>query len=132
MTQKKGSQKPRRSNITLSTPKKNIGYRAAPSLLRGVLGQALKKFGLDKDIARYQFILYWKEIVGEGLAQYTKPDCIRNGSLVVRVQNNALAQELSFQKQVILSRLKKYLDDGETVNDVRFYVAGTIDQNRSY
>ena len=102
-----------------------LARKATPHKVEQVLKSALRASGLDKEIARYQFILHWPEIVGEEIAKRTSPECLRAGALVVRVSDSAWAQELSFQKDVILSRLKKFLKGGEQVSDVMFYVAGT-------
>ncbi len=93
-----------------------------PERVQKVLTSALSKFGLDKDIARYQFVLHWKEIVGEDIAQRTQPECFRNGALVVRVKDSSWAQELSFQKDVILKKLRNFISADVQINDVQFYV----------
>ena len=92
------------------------------SPVQSVLSRALKRYGLDRNIARYQFVLHWKDIVGEDIAKRSKPDSLRNGTLVVSVSSSAWAQELSFYKGVILQRLKKFIGDSEVVEDVRFRV----------
>lgn len=101
----------------VSVPRKN-----SPEKVQKVLSMALKKFGLDKDIARYKFVLHWPEIVGADVAQRTRPECFRNGALVVRVSTSSWAQELSFQKEAILRRLKMFVDADMIVDDVQFYV----------
>lgn len=105
-----------------SRPVSPESRQARPVQVQGVLARALKRYGLDKEIARYNFVLHWGDIVGDHLARRTKPECIRNRALVVGVSSSAWAQELSFQKQVILSRLREYLDQHEVVDDVTFYV----------
>lgn len=95
---------------------------ALPEAVHEVLRSALRRHGLDEEIARYRFVLHWEEIVGKAVADRTRPECIRRGALVVRVNNSAWAQELSFRKEVILHRLQQFLDDGQVVRDVRFYV----------
>jgi predicted nucleic acid-binding Zn ribbon protein len=95
-----------------------------PVTVEKVLASVLKNTGIDKEIARYQFILKWPEIVGAEIARRTAPQCLRGGALVVRVCNSVWAQELSFYKPVILKRMKKYLDDQEVLNDIVFYVEG--------
>lgn len=97
---------------------------ANPIPAEEVLKKALARLGLDREIARYRFVLHWKEIVGEEIAKRSKPECIKNRALVVRVADSAWAQELSFQKHVILTRLRRYLDQKEIVEDVIFYVVG--------
>jgi predicted nucleic acid-binding Zn ribbon protein len=88
-----------------------------------ILPITLAKQGLDVKMARYQFIHHWREIVGEDIARRTRPECLRRGTLVVRVVNSAWAQELAFRKEVILSRLKRFVSRNEVVTDVHFYVA---------
>ncbi len=89
-----------------------------------VLKSVLKSSGLDREIARYRFVLHWEEIVGSNIAKKSKPECLRNNALVVRVADSSWAQELSFQKEVILSRLKRFLNDNDIVDDMQFYVGG--------
>ena len=93
-----------------------------PVAAASVLNTVLQRYGLDREIARYQFVLKWEEIVGKEIARRTRPECLRGDSLVVRVSNSVWAQELSFYKPVILNRLKKHLPDGEMVKDLTFYV----------
>ncbi|MFM1848473.1 MAG: hypothetical protein RL417_1947 [Pseudomonadota bacterium] len=108
-------------NITIRDP--NLRPRRRdPLAAEKVLALALKKYGIDKDIARYKFVLHWKEIVGEEIAKRTRPECIRKDALVVRVANSSWAQELSFQKDIILVRLKKFLSGETAVSDIQFYV----------
>ena len=104
--------------------------KSEPAVAQEVLQRALARLGLDKEIARYHFVLHWQEIVGEEIAKRTKPECIKNRALVVRVTDSAWAQELSFQKRVILTRLKRFLGAGEIVDDVLFYVVGAARRSR--
>lgn len=95
---------------------------SVPMPVKNALLQVLSKYNLDKDFARYEFVLKWKEIVGEEIAKRTRPECFRNGALVVAVANSAWAQELTFNKRMILNRLKKHLSESDFLNDVVFYV----------
>ncbi len=112
-------------------PRKEFGNLARRDVSRGgsplsveqVLSGLLKAKGIDKKIAKYKFVSHWAEIVGEDIAKRASPECLRNGALVVRVCNSAWAQELSFQKEIILQRLKKYTPQDEVVKDVVFYVS---------
>jgi len=108
-------------NIKIVDPNARV-RRREPLAAEKVLALALKKYGIDKDIARYKFVLHWKEIVGEEIAKRTRPECIRKDALVVRVVNSSWAQELGFQKEVILGRLKRFLAHETAVSDIQFYV----------
>lgn len=98
--------------------------KAEPQKIQQLLKGAFRQYGLDKELVRYNFVIHWSEIVGDEIARRSTPECIERGTLVVRVCDSAWAQELSFQKGVILHRLKRFLDAGQHVSDVRFYVAG--------
>ena len=105
-------------------PTPNIKYRnRAPVKAAAILSQALRRYGLDKDIAKYQFVAHWAEIVGEEIAKRTKPDQIRGGVLVIRVNNSIWAQELSMRKEVILARLQSFAPEAGIVRDIQFLVA---------
>ena len=108
------------SNVAYQFPR--VRKSKTPESVQKILTSALSKFGLDKDIARYQFVLHWKDIVGEDIAQRTRPECFRNGALVVRVKDSSWAQELSFQKEVILKKLRNFISSDLKVDDVQFYV----------
>lgn len=103
---------------------KSAAYRLRrrPQLVNDVLRMALKKYGLDEEISRYEFVLHWKEIVGEPIAAVAQPESFKNGLLTVRVKNSAWAQELTFQKSVILGRLKRYLKHGQEAREIFFRV----------
>lgn len=87
-----------------------------------ILSQALRHSGIDKEIARYKFVLHWQEIVGDKLSKISKPEMIRGKSLVVRVANSAWAQELSFHKELLLKRLRPHLESELELDDITFYV----------
>lgn len=91
--------------------------------IQNILSRALGKHGLDREIARYKFVLHWSEIVGEEIARRAKPEYIRGATLMVRVSESVWAQELSFQKDIILKRLKKFLTNGDVVRDIQFFVS---------
>lgn len=105
-----------------------LRVRKDPDAIKNILGAVLKRHGLDQEIDRYRFVLHWPDIVGADIARRTKPECLRNGSLVIRVTTSAWAQELAFHKATILARLKRFLGEGETVKDV-FFQVGPIDDS---
>jgi predicted nucleic acid-binding Zn ribbon protein len=78
--------------------------------------------GLDKKIERYEFILHWHEIVGESLARISKPECIHNRTLIVRVVHSTWAQELAFMKPVLIQKVIPYLRKGDSIDDIVFRV----------
>lgn len=97
---------------------------AIPATVRSILGPTLKRYGLDRGLEKYEFVLRWKEIVGEEIAKRSRPEKVRGRTLLVRVQDSAWAQELTFQKSVLLSRLKRNLGDSCRIDDIYFLIDG--------
>ena len=106
--------------------KKYYRAKTTPQKAQGILSAALRKHGLDEKIARYNFVLHWAEIVGDELAQVCSPSGITAGVLFVKVPSSVWAQELSFQKSVLINRLNRFLIENqegtEQIKDIRFAV----------
>jgi len=90
--------------------------------VKAILSKVLSHRGLDKKVERYEFILHWPEIVGERIAEVSKPDCIVNRRLFVNVLHPAWAQELTMIKPVLLESLTQFLRPGDVVRDMVFRV----------
>ncbi len=90
--------------------------------VRAIISKVLSHRGLDKRVERYEFILHWHEIVGERLAEVSKPECIINKQLIVNVLHPAWAQELTMIKPVLLESLARFLKPGDVVRDMHFRV----------
>ncbi len=96
-------------------------HKKSPEKIQKVLEMALGRFGLRDKLNKYQFVLHWAEIVGEDIAKRSKPEYIKNKTLVVRAQDSTWSQELSFHKKVIINRLNKFLGE-DLISDVLFIV----------
>jgi len=92
------------------------------TLIKGILAKALAGKGIDKKIERYEFVLHWDKIVGEKLAEVSKPDYISRKTLIVRVLHPVWAQEFTFMKAMLLRKLAPYLKRGDFVEDMIFRV----------
>lgn len=102
--------------------RRRLGVRGDLTKVKAILSRVLSHRGLDKRVERYEFILHWPEIVGERLAQVSKPECIRNRALIVNVIHPVWAQELTMIKPVLLESLAKYLKPGDIVQDMVFRI----------
>lgn len=102
--------------------RRRAGVRTDLTLVKGILAKALAYKGLDKKVERYEFILHWREIVGDKIADISKPEYISRRALIVTVKHSAWAQELTFQKPVLLQKLARYLKKGDIVNDMIFRI----------
>ena len=94
-----------------------------PDSIKSILSAVLKKHGLETKLAKYDFVLHWPEIVGPEIAKRTKPLQIRNGILTVAVQNSIWAQELTFNKKMIIKKLvERAGEQNNSVKDIHFNV----------
>ncbi len=99
--------------------------KKAPQKVGNILSLALRSAGIDREIARYEFVIHWQEIMGPAISSRTRPDSFKNGILTLRVSNPQWAQELVFHKELLMNRLNKFLSEGSTkeiVRDIRFCI----------
>ena len=65
----------------------------------------------------------WERAVGEAVASHAKPKAFRGGLLIVTVAGAAWAQQLQFQKAVLIKGINDTLGKA-LINDIRFKKAG--------
>lgn len=68
-----------------------------------------------------QLLHHWPTIVGDLVAQHTRPITLRRGVLSVATASSVWAQNLSFERQRILTKLNAVLP--QPVTDIRFSTA---------
>lgn len=111
-----------RSNSWQPRRRRTAGVATDLTTVKSILSKVLSHRGMDKRVERYEFILHWHSIVGSRLAEVTKPDCIRNKTLIVNTPHSVWAQELTFMKPMLLQKLSHYLKPGDVVTDIVFRV----------
>ncbi len=116
------SDQQRRPNTWQPRRRRVAGVATDLTNVKSILSKVLSHRGMDKRVERYEFILHWHSIVGSRLAEVTKPDCIRNKTLLVNTLHSVWAQELTFMKPMLLQKLSHYLKPGDVVTDMVFRV----------
>ncbi len=110
---------------------KQTYFRSQPQVYRkkssfeqasAILEKAFRKYGLEDKITRYKFVSHWNDIMGEGISKRSRPEFIKNKTLYIKVADSGWAQELSFQKDIILKRLQRFLEQEAVVTDLRFII----------
>lgn len=89
--------------------------------LDGILGEALRRLGLEQGIRARQSLTLWERVAGETIANATRAGDIRNGTLYVYTRSSAWSQELSMLRETLMERLNAELGE-EVVKDLRFQV----------
>ena len=100
-------------------------FGRAPKRMADILSRLIARKGYGRLQSTAVFQEAWVTAVGDLLAGQSRPGSIRRGTLEVTVQNSAVAQELQFNKQQVLTRLKDIVSDC-VIHDIRFRV-GAID-----
>lgn len=100
--------------------RKKMNRRCAS--MQETLYSFFKKFHLERKLDEYNFILYWKDIVGESIYNNAKPVGLKNDILYVKTKSSAWVQELTFQKEIILNRLNSRADTINKIKDIKFVV----------
>lgn len=91
----------------------------------GALRRLLQQLGLDRQYRTYDALAHWSDIVGKQVAQVARPLRIDADTLWVAVKSHAWAQELNFQKRIILHRLNERAGE-ERFKDIRFTVRASL------
>ena len=97
-----------------------IRKHKAPKIAGEVLESALAENKIKSKIKSYSALPQWKELVGDEIANVTKPDKILIGNnLIVKVLDASWLQELSMKKEEILDKLQR-LNTGAFIQDITF------------
>lgn len=110
-------------------PFRNVKYfkkrKAIPKAVNVALNLALKENALEDKLAPFMFFSEWPKIVGTQIAKHARPDSLKDGVLFVEVDSSSWAQELIFQKELILKRLQKNTSDDIEIRDLYFSVTNS-------
>jgi predicted nucleic acid-binding Zn ribbon protein len=97
-----------------------------PSRLREGLQPVVRRLGGPSIAAVDGVFGRWEEIVGARLAGHTRPISLRDGRLVVGVDDPAWATQVRFLEAEVLARVAEVLGPGEvSAIDVRVRPVGT-------
>lgn len=92
-----------------------------PKGIANVLAQLISARGYGRIQAEADFGAAWRKAAGETVAKFTRPGRLRRGTLDVTATNSAIVQELTFQKQQILTQLNTELPDAK-IRNIRFRI----------
>jgi predicted nucleic acid-binding Zn ribbon protein len=96
-------------------------YAKRPKKIGDVLARLITARGYGRIQADGELLAAWQTAVGQQLARFTRPGLVRRGVLDVTVSNSTMVQELSFEKQRILTALRVELPNAG-IRDIRFRI----------
>jgi len=80
-----------------------------PTLLKEVLGQALKRMGMEMGPEDLFIRLSWEEVVGEQIARHAKPGGLQRGRLFIVVEDSIWLYHLSLLKSQLAASFNERL-----------------------
>lgn len=83
----------------------------------------LKKNNLWQGYLQHLLVEEWATIVGSNLAGFSDAKEVRNGVLIVVVQDSVWAYHLSLMKPEIIKKLNNYVSS-RVVQDIHFIITG--------
>ena len=99
----------RSRNKSFETNSKSRALARAPSPLAEVLPQVLRGLRTDTRLTREQIQKTWKRLVGEKAAQHSWPRRLRQGRLIVEVENSGWLYLLNLKKPQLIQGLVELL-----------------------
>lgn len=85
---------------------------------------ALTFYGIGDEIRAGRLITEWADLVGNKIAQRTRPDGVKDRVLWVEVATSAWLHELNLLKPQLLRGLIERLGEPKLFDDIRFKLAG--------
>lgn len=85
-----------------------------------LLGQALKKNGLERGLRRGKALLLWPDIAGPALSEWTEADRLEDGVLFVKTRDAVVNHQLTYMRGEFVRRYAEKLPGA--VREIRFQV----------
>jgi predicted nucleic acid-binding Zn ribbon protein len=104
-------------------------FARKPKKISDIVAQLITARGYGRIQANANFADAWQAAVGPALAKYTHPGRLRRGVLEVTAANSMTIQELTFEKQQLLARLRTELPDAK-IRDLKFRVGSITDNSK--
>ncbi|MCF8067909.1 MAG: DUF721 domain-containing protein [Desulfobacterales bacterium] len=89
--------------------------------IKDILDEALKSFRQEPDTELLEVWKLWEGIVGQVIAENTKPAAFKGKLLIVHASSSTWIQQLQFFKKDIISKINIALG-GKHVDDIRFKI----------
>lgn len=83
--------------------------RQKAEILGTVLNQLLREEGLETPYNEWRLVEAWPEVVGEGIARFTRSAEIRNRTLYVRLTSSVVRHELMAGRKSLTYRLNEHV-----------------------
>ena len=95
-------------------------FRRQVQQIDDILQMVLREQGLETPLLQKRLIDQWETVTGNVVAKYTEEIFIKNQTLLVKITNPALRQDLTMMRQQLVKRLNESVG-AFVIVDVKFY-----------
>lgn len=95
-------------------------FKRHPQSISELLGMYLRREGLETPLLQKRIIDAWDTVVGPTVARYTREKFIKNQTLLVKIVNPALRQDLTMMRRQLVKRLNESVGTA-VITDIRLY-----------
>lgn len=100
-----------------------------PFGLGSLITDSLQRLNLERQLKEHSCLMVWDEVVGEKVSGAAQPEFVRDGKLFVITKSPVWANELTFYKSDIITRLNKRIG-GQVVKDIIFKAGRLASKSR--
>ena len=86
--------------------------REGPQPVSRIIGDALRRFGLNERLEERAALLRWREIVGDEIAEHSRAVDLEDGVLVLEADHGAWRQEVTMLVPLIVEKFNALCGDG--------------------
>ena len=84
-----------------------------------VLRQFFRDEGLETPLNQYRLMAAWKDVMGDGIEQYTGEMFIKNQTLFVKIRSSVLKSNLMMTRTSLVAKLNNAVN-AQVITDIRF------------
>ena len=96
-------------------------FKKQAKQIHEVLGQYLRRSGLETPLLQHRVIDAWDEVVGNVVARYTTEKYIYNQTLHIKIVNPAVRNDLLMRRTELIKALNEAAGGNMVISDIRIH-----------
>lgn len=84
-----------------------------------ILRRFMRDEGLETPLNQFRLMSAWKDVMGDGIEQYTGDMFIKNQTLFVKIKSSVLKNNLMMMRTSLVDKLNKTVN-AQVITDIHF------------
>ncbi|AGY57732.1 DciA family protein [Gloeobacter kilaueensis] len=102
-----------------------------PASLASLLAELTRSPQMARNARLVQLQKQWPDIAGAAVSAHSRPLRLQEGTLTVAVSSAVWAQNLGYQRRLLINRIAAVWGSAEAIHDIRFETTGWYARTRS-